>query len=113
MNPKSTKPKNIVVKFTTQILRDNFIAATRLRKGITSDEIKLGGNPQNIYINEHFTLKNKRLLRQTKEIAKQMGFRFVWVKNGIILVRADVSAAAFIIRSEEDLFKIKQYKISR
>ena len=109
MNPKSTRPRNIVVKLSSQILRDNFIAAARLKKGITSEDLQLSGNPQKIYINEHLTLQNKKLFRQTKEIAKQNGHRFVWIKHGIILVRADVPEAAFTIRSEEDLSKIKPY----
>ncbi|KAJ8704325.1 hypothetical protein PYW08_013049 [Mythimna loreyi] len=112
MNPKSTKPKNIVVKLSTQILRDNFVAAARLRKGITSKELQLSGNPQKIYINEHLTLQKKKLFRQTKETAKQNGYRFVWIKHGVILVRADVPEPAFIIRSEEDLSKIKPYNKS-
>ncbi|KAH9636514.1 hypothetical protein HF086_017680 [Spodoptera exigua] len=110
MNPKSLKPKNIVVKLSGQILRDNFIAAARLKKGITSEELNLSCNPQQkIYINEHLTLHNKNLFRQTKEIAKQNGHRFVWIKHGVILVRADISEAAFTIRSEKDFTKIKPY----
>lgn len=110
MDPKSSKPKNIVVKLSGQILRDNFIAAARLKKGITSEELKLSGNPQQkIYINEHLTLQNKKLFRHTKEIAKQNGYRFVWIKHGVILVRADIPEAAFTIRSEKDLSKIKPY----
>lgn len=112
LNPKSTKPKNIVVKLASQILRDNFIAAARLKKGVTTEDLKLSSNPQKIYINEHLTLQKKNLFRRTKEIAKQNGHRFVWVKHGIILVRADVAEAAFTVRSEEDLCKIKPYKTS-
>uniref|UniRef100_A0A2A4JD31 FP protein C-terminal domain-containing protein n=1 Tax=Heliothis virescens TaxID=7102 RepID=A0A2A4JD31_HELVI len=112
MNSKSTRPRNIVVKLSNQILRDNFIAAARLKKGITTEELKMNsnGNSQKIFINEHLTLHVKKLFRQTKEAAKENGHRFVWIKHGTILVRADTSEPAFTIRSEEDLSKIKPYK---
>lgn len=106
MQPNSNRPKNIVVKFVSQLLRDNFVAATRLNKGLKTDDIKMHGCSQNIYINEHLTLKSKLLFRKTKEIAKQSGFKFIWIKHGIILVRKDVSTAAFAIRTESDLSRL-------
>lgn len=112
MNPDSNRPKNIIVKFSSKILRDNFIAAARLKKGISSEELMIHGTPQKVYINEHLTLQNKKLFRQAREIAKQNGNRFVWIKHGVILVRADISEAAFAIRTEHDLSKIKPYSSS-
>lgn len=102
----NARPKNIVVKFATRILRDNFISAVRLNKGITSTQ--LGITPaQKVYINEHLTLKNKILFRETREAAKRSGVRFVWIKHGTILTRANETSPVIAIRSESDLSKIK------
>lgn len=106
-NPKSTRPKNVVVKLSSRVLRDNFISAARSVKGITTDQINIPGLPQRVYINEHLTLKNKKLFRETREVARQKGLKFVWVKHGTILLRATETAPIFAVRNEEDISKLK------
>lgn len=105
-NPNNSRPKNVIVKLSSQIIRDNFISAARLNKGITSEQIKIQGPSQKIYLNEHLTLLNKKLFRQVRDIAKEIGYKFVWIKHGVILARADVNAAAIAIRSEKDISKL-------
>lgn len=105
-NANSQRPKNVVVKFSSRLLRDGFVSAVRLHKGITSDQLKVPGPSHKIYVNEHLTLKNKSLFRQSREAAKQCGFRFVWVKHGAILVRRSETSPVFSVRSEKDLAKI-------
>lgn len=102
-NSGSPRPKNIVVKFSSRMLRDNFLAAVRLHKGMTTEQLGVSGPTHKIYINEHLTLKNKDLFRQAREAAKQRGFRFVWVKHGSILARQHEKSAVFSVRSEQDL----------
>lgn len=40
-----------------------------------------------IYINEHITVQKKLLLKEAKNIAKQINVKFVWVKDGFILMK--------------------------
>ncbi|XP_028173189.1 uncharacterized protein LOC114362118 [Ostrinia furnacalis] len=106
----STRPKNIIVKLTSRLLRDNFIAAVRLNKGIDSPQLGISGTPYKIYVNEHLTLKKKNLFRETRETARKHGFRFVWVKHGTILVRASETTPIIAIRSDKDLSKMEHKK---
>ncbi|KAL4710661.1 hypothetical protein ACJJTC_003297 [Scirpophaga incertulas] len=105
-NPRNPRPKNVIVKFTTRTQRNNFLAAARKIKGFTSNQLGFTGPPQKIYFNEHLTLHNKILFRETRERAKEVGYKFVWVKHGIILTRADDNSAVLAIRSREDLSKM-------
>lgn len=105
--PVSQRPKNIIVKFSSRLIRDSLISAVRLQKGITSEQLNITGQSHKIFINEHLTLRNKNLFRQAREAAKQHGFRFVWVKHGSILVRRNETSPVFSIRAESDLAKIK------
>ncbi|KAL4701879.1 hypothetical protein ACJJTC_005176 [Scirpophaga incertulas] len=107
MDPKSSRPRNIILKLCSQIKRDNFVSAVRLIKGITTDKLEISGPPRSIYVNEHLTLANKKLFRQVREAALCGGYRYVWIKNGTILVRAKDTSPAFAIRSEKELCKIK------
>lgn len=105
-NSNSTRPKNVVVKLSSRLLRDSFVSAVRLHKGFTSEQLNIPGLSHKIYVNEHLTLRNKGLFRQARETAKQRGFRFVWVKHGSILVRRDETSPVFAVRTEHDLSKI-------
>lgn len=104
---ESNKPKNIVVKLPSRILRDNFLSAYRLCKGLTSDQLDMSGAPSRIYVHEHITLKRKQLFRECKNVAALHNYKFVWVKHGTILVREKEQSKSFAIRSHQDLSKIK------
>lgn len=104
---QSNKPKNIIVKFGSRILRDNVLSAQRLCKGFTTDQIGVSGTSLPIYMHEHLTLKNKQLFRECRDAAKQHNYRFVWVKHGTILVREKEGTRSFAIRNAHDITKIK------
>ncbi|XP_063822158.1 uncharacterized protein LOC135072136 [Ostrinia nubilalis] len=112
MNPTSSRPKNIIIRFSSQISRDNFISAARLKKNITSEQLKIEGTSHKIYINEHLTLNNKKLFRRARDAVRQHGWRFIWVKHGNIFVRAKDTSPAFTIRSEKDILKIKPLDVA-
>ncbi|XP_045453248.1 uncharacterized protein LOC123662449 [Melitaea cinxia] len=104
---KNSKPKNIIVRFTTKILRNNFITAAKLAGALKSDQLSISGTVQNIFINEHLTVKNKQLFRMCREAAAKHKYKYVWIKNGTILVRQTDSSAIFAVRNEHDVKKIK------
>nr|XP_049699960.1 uncharacterized protein LOC126055300 [Helicoverpa armigera] len=97
------RPKNIIVKFTTRIMRDNLLSAFRLSKGLTTDRIGLSGTSCRIYLNEHLTLRNKDLFRKCREAAKHKKFKYVWVRNATILVKESEDSSTFAIRTEDDI----------
>lgn len=101
------KPKNIIVKLSSRILRDNLLSSFRLAKGINSDQLGFSGNTQRIYMHEHLTLKKKQLFRETRDTARKYNFKYVWVKHATILVRETDTSSALAIRSSEDIKKIK------
>ncbi|KAJ8716962.1 hypothetical protein PYW08_005361 [Mythimna loreyi] len=105
----NNKPKNIIVKFASRILRDNFLSAHRLCKGLTTEELGISGTSLPIYMHEHLTLKHKQLFREWREAAKKHNFKFIWVKHGTILVREKEGSKAIAIRNPQDIAKIKPY----
>lgn len=104
---QNNKPKNIIVKLCSRILRDNILSAFRLKKGMKTDELGISGTPQPFYMNEHLTLRNKQLFRECREAASKNKFKFVWVKHATILVRESDGDSAMAIRSPQDILKIK------
>ncbi|KAL0853021.1 hypothetical protein ABMA27_012802 [Loxostege sticticalis] len=61
------------------MLRDNVISAYRSTKGLDLTKLCITGPTSTIYINEHLTINNKLLFRQTREMAKKQAFRYVWL----------------------------------
>ncbi|CAH2098369.1 unnamed protein product [Euphydryas editha] len=107
LNPKSGRPKNIIIKFSSRILRDNFLAAARTMKSLTTEQLQINGTSQRVYFNEHLTLKKKKLFREVREAAKKYGFKYTWVKHGSILVRASDSSPVIVVHTKEDVCKIQ------
>lgn len=106
-NTASDKPKSIIVELNSRRQRDDIIAAARVRRGITTDKLglKTKGQPSIVYINEHLTLNNKILHSKAREFAKQNNYKYVWIKNGTILMRKTDSSKSFAVRDLSDLEK--------
>lgn len=104
---KNAHPKNIIVKLTSRLLRDNFISAYRTTKGVDSARLSVSGSPHKIYVNEHLTLSNKQLFRQSREAANKQNYKYVWIKHGITLARKSDTSPVIAIRTSEDIAKIK------
>lgn len=104
---KSPSPKNLIVRFTTKIMRDNFLAAARANKNLKSDRLSINGTPHNVYVNEHLTVKNKQLFRQCREKANNCNYKYVWIKRGTVLVRQSDNSPIFAVHNDLDLKKIK------
>lgn len=105
---QSTRPKNIILKFTSRLQRDNLLSAYRKANSLKTEQIGMSGASTSIYINEHLTLKRKQLFRRTREVANNHNHKYVWIRNGTILVRERDGETAFAIRGEGDLNKIKK-----
>lgn len=104
----TNKPKHIIVKLASRVLRDNVLAAYRAKRGLTSTDIGIPGAPHILYINEHLTLRRKKLFRAVREAAKQANYKYKWISNATILVRASDTSPIIGIHTENDIAKIKK-----
>lgn len=86
----SRKVNKIIVQFTTRKKRDLFLQ--KRRELLRSCEVTGGNSNNRVYINENLSPFYKELLWRTKQQAKELGHKFVWFKNGHILVRKDENA---------------------
>jgi predicted RNase H-like nuclease (RuvC/YqgF family) len=98
------RPRVIIAKLKTRLLKDSIISLGRKNRLNTKD-IGITGEAKPIYINEHLTPHNKQLLKKCKEIAKNKEYQFVWSKNGRIFIRQNDTAPALQIFDEEDIIK--------
>lgn len=113
--PNDRKPKSIVVRFLSRMIRDRFLGAakTRQRVGAEGTEgsrstrgIMVANLGDGIYVNEHLTVKNAKLLREVKKVAAEKEYKFVWFKGYVVRVRRSKRSRVVFIRSSSDLDKL-------
>ncbi|XP_013163133.1 PREDICTED: uncharacterized protein LOC106114452 [Papilio xuthus] len=103
---QNSKEKLIIVSFLNRYIKEDFIAAARAFKDLSTSNLGFQCSPQRIYINDHLTVESKQLLSKVKAIAKERNYTFVWVKYGKIHIRKNTTSKTIIIRNETDLNKI-------
>lgn len=99
------RPKLIIAKLKSRLLRDSIISGIRKKKGVTTSNIDIPGETKQIYINEHLTPLNKLLYKNTRDKTKAAKYQHVWVRDGKVFVRKDDSSPALLIRDLIDLKK--------
>lgn len=103
-NKNSKNPNNtpIVVSFIKKKDKERFLSMRR-KRSIFSNEIGLTEVRSQIFVNEFLTRKTKNLLWKTKQIKSEKKFKFLWIKNGTILLRKNENSQTIRITSEENL----------
>lgn len=98
----NNKIKNIIVRFNNRNEKENFLAAAkqkRMRKENGSPRMEIKGISDNFYINEHLTLENKILFKQTRSVAKEKHYKYTWTKNGMVFIRKDDTSRIVLVRN--------------
>lgn len=112
--PTPTKIRPIIVRFKDIHLRDEFLSsvkrynlnATSKEEKLNTSSIGLSGPRTPVYISEHLTSTNKRLLYLAKKMATEKKFAYVWAKAGRVYVRQTTETRAVLITSENILLTL-------
>ncbi|XP_047546089.1 uncharacterized protein LOC125077999 [Vanessa atalanta] len=112
VNRHSTRPRSIIVQFNTCLTRDNVLAAvikynkSNSRNKLNTSDIGVGGEKKPIYIMEHLSPENKALHAATRLKAKELGYKYTWVRNGRILIRKDDNSDYKVVKNMQFLSKL-------
>lgn len=86
--PKNnTREKSIIVRFLTQRMKSDIIAAAKLHKSIMADDIGYNGNTSVIFINEHLSPSNRLLHWEARNYKKENNIKYLWIKDGKLFMR--------------------------
>lgn len=100
-------PPNIIIHFLQRRSKNEFLAAYKKRRILTTADLGLNGPSTPIYINDHLTPRNKLLLKQAREAGKEMGYKFIWIKDCKIFLRKSETSKIIHISYASDILKIK------
>lgn len=116
INNESRRPRSVIVKFNTQRTRDGFLAATlqfnKRNKNPTdklnSSLLGIGGDKKPVFVVEHLAPAQKALHAAARAKAKELNYKFVWVRGGKVYMRKTESAEYINIKNTEDLSNLKE-----
>lgn len=113
LNPKSERPRSIVVEFSSTRTRDAFLAATinynKKNPGqkLNASHFGISGSMAPVYVTEHLSAANKALHSAARLAAKDKGFKYVWVRGGRIFMRKSEGSGFILIKDFETLSKLE------
>lgn len=113
LDATSSRPRSIVIKLRSTSIRDELLAsvikfnkANNTKEKLNSQHLGYGGTKQPIYVSEHLSPLNKRIHAATRKAASEKNYKFVWVRDGRILIRKDEKSPAKQITSLEAIARL-------
>lgn len=95
----------IVVKFSKQHIKDEIIGKKSKNKNLLTTKLFNASQtkPTPIYINECLTNTRKQLLNAAKLFQKDNGYKYVWTRNGKIMLKKSDDDKTVVIRNKQNL----------
>lgn len=112
-NPNNTRPRSIVVQLASPRLRDQFLAAVvnfnKNNKDNKLNSVHLGysGPKTPIFVTEHLSPTYRALHASARIKAKELGYKFVWIRGGRIFMRKVEDSDHIMVRNMDTLDKLK------
>ena len=101
-----SQPKSIV-KFTRWEKRDKmYLAKNKLKDLGTKDLGYTRFNNSNIFMVESLTNERRDLFKDSLQVKKSEGYRYLWTRQGKILMRTDNDSPAIHITSKMQLERL-------
>ncbi|CAK1582549.1 unnamed protein product [Parnassius mnemosyne] len=105
----SVSARPLVVRLTRRALRDHLIKNARVRRTLTTVDLGLLPHESStFYVNERLTKTNRILFAKTREMARNLNWKFVWTKGGRVYVKREDSPNIYarIVNSEMDIERV-------
>lgn len=103
--PSTRSPKPLIVNLATRVDKVNWLQKYKNTR-LTCKQVSPSLPDTRLYLNEHLAPHNKKLLKETKDFAKEKNFKYVWVREGKVFLRKAEGHKIFKIRCESDLLKL-------
>ena len=100
---KATNHPTIIVRLVSRLKRNKIYANRFKAKNIEGFPVD---GMEKLFINENLTQRRKRLFWNTKQKAKELGYKFFWTHNGQIYTRKVEESEKIYIRTESDLERL-------
>lgn len=113
-NQESTRPRTILVKLNSPRTRDSILSAVmtynkqNAQQKLNSSDLGFGPNEKTaVFVTENLSPENKNLHSAARHRAKELKYKFVWVRGGRIYMRKTESSEMIYVRNIDTLNKLK------
>lgn len=112
MDTKSNRPRNILISLSSPRLRDTILSyvgrfnKAHSREPLSSVHLGIAGETRRIYVTEHLSPEQKLLYAQTRKVARDKNYKYVWVKYGRIFVRKNDESGPVLIKDHGTFEKL-------
>lgn len=112
-NPNTQRPRSILVKFNTPRTRDSVLAAViqynkdHPKEKLNTSALGLDDKKIAVFVSENLSLENKSLHAAARIRAKQLNYKYVWVRGGRVYVRKSDTTEAVFIRNMDVVNSLK------
>ncbi|CAK1594809.1 unnamed protein product [Parnassius mnemosyne] len=95
LNPKTDRARTVVVKLRSLRCRDALLAAVATynkrnpTNKLSTSHLGFEGPSTPVFVAEHLSTSNKSLHTAARKKKRELGYKYVWVRNGRIYMRKD------------------------
>lgn len=100
------RPPSIIIFFKDQLKRDQFLAAAKKNRGLSSSKIGIDGRDSMIYVNENLTKARRKLFYTAKAFKDRNKFKYLWTSKGKIYLRKNDGCQAINVNFYTNFEKI-------
>lgn len=100
------KPRGIIVKFVRRMDKEQLMKKRQQRKRDFSTRHLGLPSDTPVYLNDSLSPARRRLLGLVRQKRKDNGFKYLWLRNGSILLRKEEGAPVVEIRNQADLDRL-------
>ncbi|KAG8308816.1 hypothetical protein J6590_100483 [Homalodisca vitripennis] len=84
------KPLGIIVKMVRRLDAEGLLQKRRVKRNLNTHEIGLTSAPEKVvYVNKCLFPARRRVLHAARQVKKEKGYTYLWIRGGKILLRKD------------------------
>ncbi|KAG8298316.1 hypothetical protein J6590_018730 [Homalodisca vitripennis] len=98
------KPPGIVVKLVRRLDAEALLQKRRVKRSLNTHGIGLTSTPAEVvYVHECLSPARRRLLHTARQVKKEKGYTYLWIRGGKILLRKDQGVKVKVVLTTADL----------
>lgn len=104
---KSDREPALIIQFTSRTMKEQWMAKSRKKKNLTARDVNQHFPIKRVYINDHLSPENKKFLAKLKQKGRDLGYTFIWSRDGKFFVRKSEGEPVKRINTYDDMDRLK------
>lgn len=96
----------IIVRFVRRVVKDELLRRRKIKRDFSTRHLNLPSDVP-IYINEALCPARRRVFAAAREAKKTLGYKYLWIKGGKILIRKSDGTSVTELKTVNDVNNLK------